>query len=235
LANALEDSFNFVLDKAERWFDAFRDSEGVAEQLFADNSTVRARVRAATTLWFGAFFLSMVIASPVYYRYGVKPEMHLTATLAQYCGLFAIALCFHFGLRIYGVRSALPDTFVLHTTVAAGLAPLFTLATLPGKMRMLRILSDQKTSNLWVALPQVFAHSVRHDNVFEIADIVAAPVVIGMIAIGSARLVPILTKHYAADEWRVIRALGFASAVIVPIPLLGTVILEVALCDWFRR
>ena len=237
MANALEDGFTFILDKVEVWFAAFRNSEGAADRLFAENSTVRARVRAATTLWFGAFFISIVISSPGYYRYGLAPEkvsFQLTAVLAQYCGLLALAWCFHRGLRRYGVQSNLADTFVLQTAVAAGLAPLFTLATLPGRLRMLEALHKASLSNpeprFEVVLQRIFAPSVRPNTALEIADVIALPVVLGLIALGSARLIPILTKHYAVDTWRVIRSVAFASAVLAPIPVLITVILEVVLC-----
>ncbi|HKO57050.1 MAG TPA: hypothetical protein VJ276_14330 [Thermoanaerobaculia bacterium] len=238
MANSLEDSFNFVLDKGELWFGAFRRSDAVAERLFTDHSTPRERVRAATTLWFAAFFLSIVIGSPIYYRYGLRLDslgFHLCSVLAQYCSLFAITWCFHRGLKTYGVRSSLFDTFVLQTTVAAGLAPLFTLATLPAKMRMLDILRHPGAVKppLASALGQVLGHSVRRSGVLEIADMAALPVIIALLALGAARLVPILTKHYAADPWRVIRALAFASAILAPLPILGGAIVEVVLCHSF--
>jgi hypothetical protein len=237
LANPLEDSFNFILDRAEIWFAAFRNSDRVATTLFAEHSTVRARVRAVTTLWFGSFFLSLVIASPAYYGHGLKdPTFHLTTVLAQYGGLLLTAWCFHRALRIYGVQSQWADTFVLQTTVSAGLAPLFTLAALPGKLRMLEMLVTAKEQKIGLRqlIVQAVWESRTGDGTLEIANAVATPVILAILAVGSARLAPILIRHYAAERWKVVRALAFASAVLAPLPIMGAACLEVVLCYTLR-
>jgi hypothetical protein len=51
----------------------------------------------------------------------------------------------------------------------------------------------------------------------------------GLIAFGTARLVPIVTRLYAADSWRVIRAMAYASAILTPLPIIVTAVSRVVL------
>ncbi|HEX8153128.1 MAG TPA: hypothetical protein VF698_08395 [Thermoanaerobaculia bacterium] len=238
MGNALEDTFNFVLDKGELWLGAFRRSDAMAVRIFEENATARERVRAVTALWFASFFLSLVVASPLYYGHGLKSEaaFHLVSILLQYVGLFLVAWCFHRALLMYGVRSNFVDTFVLQTIISAGLAPLFTLASLPAKLRMLTLVrAAPKVTEWWVfdVLKRVFASPVRQGTVIEIADLAALPLLMLIVAVGLARLLPMLRDHYGADSWRLVRALSFGVGVLAPIPAVLIAALEVVICCAF--
>jgi len=224
MGNPLEDSFNFVLDKAELWWASLRDTKGVATRLLNENPTDRLRIRAAASLWFSSAFLSAVVSLPAYSFYGLKLEnasFQLSFLTFQYAGLLVFSWFLHRAFLLYKIPSRYVDTLVIYSVVGAALAPLNFIATLPSTFRILGVISAAKghKAGPLVALGDVFREFNQPSNevLTVIIAVVMPPVIaISMFAIGA--MLRMFALHYSADEWRIVRSFAFAMMVLMPIP-----------------
>jgi hypothetical protein len=94
MANPIEDTFTFVLERAENWFEALKHPKRVAYELVAKLGSPSERRRAVTSLWFSSVFLSVVVLLPITYDYGLKLEnisFQVVALLLQYAATLTAA------------------------------------------------------------------------------------------------------------------------------------------------
>lgn len=73
MPNPLRDSFDFVIESYEQWLHALKSPRSAVRSALRQPSR-REKIRAATNLWFAAFFLSIILSLPVYYGFGLKLE-----------------------------------------------------------------------------------------------------------------------------------------------------------------
>lgn len=222
--NAIRNALTFVVESYEQWFRALR----------SPNSAVRGalrhprredKIRAATDLWFAAFFLSLLISLPIYYGYGLKIEnasFHLCyVVVAQYSILAIVAYLLHVGFRVYGVDSRATDTFVIVAVLTAVTMPFLTLFALPSERRLLSIIRIMRTERLsFTELLQIHGQSIAESvtGVEAFLEALGRPFALltgmGVLAL----FVRTAADHYRAPIPRVLRALTFSALVVAPIP-----------------
>ena len=234
MANPLRDSFDFVIESADHWVQALRNPRAAVKSALRLPSR-REKIRAATNLWFAAFFLSMIVSLPLYYGFGLKLEnvsFQIAYVVGQYLIIAAVSALLHVGFRVYKIASRLTDTFVIMTVLWSIVMPFMTFFSLHNERRILANLSGSKQRGLSlsnVAATMFEPIQTPMGPIETIFSIVAAPLsaILGIVAV--AMIVRAVAEHYHAPIQQTIRAFTFGVLVVAPVPVVLLVLLNIVL------
>jgi hypothetical protein len=229
MANPIRDWLDATIDAYEGWGKALRDPRSTAKRILLLPDR-RQRIRAVTELWFASTLLSIIILLPVLYGYGIKLEnlsFHVCTVTSQYAILVMLAWLLHLGLRIFKIPSRMQDTFVVYTVAVSAVGPLLSFFAIPSLRRVLAVIREIKKADLPIldsagAIAKAFLTSSNDGWALAAAMLEPFGYVIGFFAM--SMFVQLIVERYKVDTLRVIRAVAFASVVLVPLPALAIMV-----------
>lgn len=214
----MADPLKMVIDTYGEWWRAVRSPWQATVTALAGRSS-KEHIRRANSVWFAAFFLSLVITLPLYTLFGLPFEkigFQLCAVLAQYLSLIAFAYAFHLSLVRHRINSRFPDTFALYTIVTAAIGPFMALVSLPYLTRCLTIAEEVKKKKLdtMSGITELMRQIATPDTrVSSLVVMAAQPLMILLSFWLLASFVGLVAEHYGAETRQVVRAVAFAVAV----------------------
>jgi hypothetical protein len=166
--------------------------------------------------------LSFLLSIPAY-RFGrvaVDSPFFLPSLLVTLLVTFSFsALLIHGGLRMFGVRSRFPDTFLIYAVTFGSYAPIMSLLGLPDLVfRLLRLRAAGQAQDVysflseWSRLSDVSAR----DPVLVLVTLIGSlsPLLLWAIALVFAR---VIATVYNVDLYRVVSAVNCSLVVLIPI------------------
>lgn len=214
-------NFSVILELLIKWWACVCNPINTALIILTQGKDKVTVLKAATSLWATAIFLSTILEIPMYQRHGISWSnvgFHLTHQLVLFTGLFMHCLSFYVGFRIFKIRGPFIDLFVLSAVVIGVYSPILTLLMYPSSVRILDLLAESKGAGFDVDtalfMTSNYMATAIHSGYFG-AYAMTSGVLLMVFTFGLYALqLQILSNRWDVDKPRLFNAAAFGFCVV---------------------
>jgi hypothetical protein len=225
----IDENVKYGLGSLLIWMNCIRAPAATCQALLNSGLSDDQKMFQAMRIWIIGTLMGLIVQLPVYgflHMSWAKIEFYAPALLLLLLAFLTTVVAIHFGLKIYGIQSAFPDTLVIYSVIVGTFSILLTPLSLPGLIDLLTALKAAKAAgaqDISAVVQIVFGgmQSVGSKSIpMQVFEATVTPVNLAVVLALTVSFQRQLSSFYKAETSRAVSALSFSMAVLLPPPMI---------------